>query len=241
MKALAHLIICIVLLTSCAEQCNIAGNSTISSLDGRMLYLRVSADGGNTDCIDSCEVVHGRFSFFRDIDSIMMAQIYMGEESVMPIMLEHGHISIEVNHFGQKATGGPLNDRLYRFVQKKNRLENRQWELDQQCMRMMHEGKHPDEISRSIKPKALKLAHEVEKLETKFIMDNYENPLGPSYFMFLFGQGPRPILTEQVNQILNSAPLKFLQHPFVHNYVRRARINSNKSVLYDSFEQEDEY
>lgn len=226
MKKLAYIITCVCLFASCAEQCNIAGNSTIGSLDGRMLYLHVSPDGIESHSIDSCEVIHGRFSFSRDIDSIVMAQIYMGEESVMPIMLENGNISIEVNRIGQRATGGPFNDRLYRFVQKKNRLENEQWELDHQCMRMMHEGKSPDEISRVIGPKARKLSKRVEELETKFIMDNYDNPLGPGYFMFLFGQNPRPIMTDQVSRILNQAPTKFLCHPFVNNYVRRARANS---------------
>ncbi|MBS7408605.1 MAG: hypothetical protein KIG47_05815 [Prevotellamassilia sp.] len=34
-----------VLLTACSDQCSIAGNSTVGSLDGRMLYLRVSCNG----------------------------------------------------------------------------------------------------------------------------------------------------------------------------------------------------
>lgn len=60
---------CIILLTillavvSCTDQCNIAGNSTVASLDGRMLYLRTSQDGYTTASLDSCEVIHGRFSF----------------------------------------------------------------------------------------------------------------------------------------------------------------------------------
>lgn len=33
----------LLLFTSCAEQYNIAGNSNIACLDGRMLYLRVSS------------------------------------------------------------------------------------------------------------------------------------------------------------------------------------------------------
>lgn len=236
MKILAYLTTCICLLASCAEQCNIAGNSTINSLDGHMLYLRISADGANTACIDSCKVVHGKFNFFQNIDSIIMAQIYIGEESVMPIMLEQGRISIEVNPFGPKATGGPLNDRLYRFMQEKNRLENRQWQLDQQCMRMMHEGFSPDEISRSLEPKILKLAKEVERMETKFIMDNYENPLGPNYFMFLFGQDFQPVMTRQVNQILGNAPQDFLQHPLIRNYIQRVQGNSNNLFFYNKTE-----
>lgn len=228
MKNLAFIITCVCLLASCAEQCNIAGNSTISSLDGRMLYLHVSPDGVESRSIDSCQVIHGRFSFSRDIDSIVMAQIYMEDESVMPIMLENGDISIEVNHIGQRVSGGPLNDRLYRFVQKKRRLENEQWELDHQCLRMMHEGNTPDEISRIIGPKARKLARRVEDLETKFILDNSDNPLGPGYFIFLFGQGPRPIMTDQVSRILDRAPEKFLQHPLVNNYIRRARRRSTR-------------
>ncbi len=225
MKLLVFVVGVLGLFASCAEQCNIAGNSTLGSLDGRRLYLRVSHDGHTLSSLDSCEVIHGRFSFFCNVDTVMMAQVYMGNEGLMPVVLENGDLSVEVNHVGQRVSGGPLNDRLYKFIQKKDRLENLQWELDQKCMRMMHEGHSPEEVRRVIGPKADKLAKESEELETRFIMANYNNPLGPGCFMWLFGQYPIPVMTEQIKRIVKSAPDVFLQDPFVNSYLQRANIN----------------
>lgn len=226
MKRLVYFAFALSMLTSCAEQCNIAGNSTVGSLDGQMLYLRVSHDGMTTSSLDSCEVIHGRFSFFSNVDSIMVAQLYMGNESLMPVVLENGNLNVEVDHVWQRVSGGPLNDRLYKFMQKKTRIENQQWELDQKCMRMMHEGHSPEAIRRVIAPKAAKLAKDLENLEIRFIKDNYENPLGPGCFMWLFGQYPLPIMTDQIKRIVQDAPQCFLHDPFVCNYLRRAHINS---------------
>ena len=44
MRMIFHLLSCLLALTSCAEQYNIAGNTSAAFLDGRMLYLRVSPD-----------------------------------------------------------------------------------------------------------------------------------------------------------------------------------------------------
>ena len=94
----------LILFTSCAEQYNIAGNSNIACLDGRMLYLRVSSaeKGQHKDiqqttisvCLDSCKVVHGRFSFEGDVDSARMAMLYTGNQCVMPLVLENGNLNI---------------------------------------------------------------------------------------------------------------------------------------------------
>ena len=81
MKVFAYIAFSLALITSCTEQYNIAGISSVRSLDGRMLYLRVNQgnDGVRVVNIDSCEVVHGRFSFYNNLDTIMMAQRFIGK------------------------------------------------------------------------------------------------------------------------------------------------------------------
>lgn len=228
MKLLAYILTLTTALVSCADQCNIAGNSTLGSLDGRMLYLRTSNDGVEESSLDSCEVIHGRFKFYSSIDSVMVVQLCMGGESLMPVVLENGDLSVEVDHAWQRVSGGPLNERLYKFMQKRSQIENQQWELDQKCMRMMREGHSPEEIRRTITPKAAKLTEQVERLETKFIKENYGNPLGPGCFMWLFGRYPAPIVTEQIEDILNNAPSTFLNDPFVSGYMLRSGFRVKK-------------
>lgn len=217
------------LFSSCAEHFNIAGNSSIACLDGRMLYLRVNQDNNESEtpeasslCLDSCQVVHGRFNFVGDVDSVMLAMLYSGNQCVMPIVIENGNLNIQVDNISQKVSGGPLNEKLYSFFKKKNRLENEIWELQQKAICMMRSGYAPEEIQQKIGDKAEKLAKRSEELEIKFVKDNYNNVLGPGFFMLLCNQYPTPILTYQINRILEDAPDIFLNNPHVRNYVRQA-------------------
>lgn len=92
-------------------------------------------------------------------------------------------------------------------------------------MRMIHAGHSPESIRRVIAPKAEKLANEVRTLETNFIKDNYNNPLGPGCFIWLFSQYPYPVITKQINDIIKNAPSSFINEPCIQGYLRRAMRN----------------
>ena len=49
------------IFAACAKSYSIDGSSNVSTLDGKMLYLKALSDTGFKK-IDSCEVVHGAFS-----------------------------------------------------------------------------------------------------------------------------------------------------------------------------------
>jgi len=87
-------ILSVIILTSCANSYTIEGSSNVSLLDGKMLYLKVLKDN-DFKKIDSCEVVHGQFHFAGSVDSVRMANIFMDDESVMPLVLESGDIKIK--------------------------------------------------------------------------------------------------------------------------------------------------
>lgn len=218
------------LLTSCAEQYNIAGNSSVPCLDGQMLYLRVSPEGemratetvGIT--LDSCKVVHGRFNFVGDVDTIRMGMIFSQNQCVMPIVIENGNLSIQVDNVTQQVSGGPLNDKLYTFFKKRNRLDNEMWEIQRRTIHYIREGNTPEEVNRKIGKKAQQIKAKIEELETQFIKENYDNVLGPGFFMLLCSQYPTPIMTEQIEHIINNAPAPFLNNPYVHNYLQQAHL-----------------
>ncbi len=227
------LISSLLLLTSCAEQYNIAGNSSVSSLDGRTLYLRDAPENLSTHtvavqrmdgCIDSCKVIHGRFSFAGDVDSVRMVLLYSGSQCVMPMVIENGNLSVQVDNVGQRVSGGPLNDKLYRFFQKKNRLDNEMWELQQRTISMIRNGESAEAIEKKIGSKAQKLAKRAEDLETNFVMENYTNALGTGFFQLLCSQYPSPVMTQQIQRIVEKAPNCFLSNPFVRSYLTQARM-----------------
>lgn len=229
-KLLIIILSSLLILTSCSEQYNIAGNSSVPCLDGRMLYLRVSPNDGNIQkqeaavfTLDSCKVVHGRFNFFGDVDSVMMAMLYTGNQCVMPIVIENGNLNIEVNNVAQRVSGGPLNEKLYSFFKKRNRLDNEMWELQQKAIRLMRNGHSPEEVQRKIGKKAQKLTERTEELETNFVKENYDNVLGPGFFMMLCSQYPSPIMTYQISRIIEDAPPAFLNNPYVRSYMKQAQ------------------
>ena len=238
MNKVFYILSSLLLLTSCAEQYNIAGNSTLPCLDGKVLYLRVSNDDGQKQqhkknsvqqetvmiCLDSCKVIHGQFRFEGDVDSAMMAMLYTGNDCVMPLVLESGKLNIQVDKATQRVSGSPLNEKLYSFFKKRTRLDHEMWELQQATMRMMREECSPVEIQRKMGKKTKQLAQRTEELETQFVMDNYNNVLGPGYFRLLCSQFPSPIMTDQIRRILKSAPTQFLNDPFVRCYMQQAEM-----------------
>ena len=62
------------LLTACSNVYQIEGRSTVSSLDGKMLYIR-AFDGNDWVTIDSTEVLHGLFHLDGPADSVMMVSV----------------------------------------------------------------------------------------------------------------------------------------------------------------------
>ena len=73
-------------LTSCTRQYKVEGVSSVTNLDGRMLYLKTLRDGQWVN-LDSSEVVHGKFAMKGKVDSVQMVTLYMDDNSIMPLVL----------------------------------------------------------------------------------------------------------------------------------------------------------
>lgn len=213
-----------VLLTSCASSYNVRGTSSVSALDGSKLYLKTLKDG-DLHNIDSCEVVHGEFHFAGLLDTVCMASLFMGEESIMPIVLEEGEIVIRIENALQSVSGTPLNDSLYVFMDKHNQLSNRMNELSHRQSQMLLDGIDEDQINRQLNIEANQIAAEEDELVTKFICDNFDNVLGPGIFMMITSQYRYPILTPQIELIMSKATDKFKSDLYVREYYETAQEN----------------
>ena len=123
MNKVLYAFLSVMCLTSCVNSYNIQGSSNVSTLDGRMLYLKVLKNNDFKN-VDSCDVVHGQFHFAGSVDSVRMANIFMDDESVLPLVLESGDITIKIDNTQQIVSGTPLNDKLFKFFNKYNQLKN---------------------------------------------------------------------------------------------------------------------
>lgn len=224
-KYALHIALIALLLSSCGTQYDIAGNSSLEEVDGRMLYLRVTA--GDSDfmvcSLDSCQVEHGRFRFGGDVDSIMLAQVYMGNDLMMPIVIEDGPLQVSIDQMGQYVEGGRLNKVLYKFLEKRDQLESKIWQAENACIRALREGnENPASVREKMRRRTNSLNKEIEDEEVRFIKDNYDNALGPGYFIMLCNQQIFPEMTAQFHRIVDDAPQHFLLNPFINNYLHMA-------------------
>lgn len=213
------------LLAACGTEYNITGDSSLATLDGRMLYLNVTSQTNEVTSIDSCEVVHGKFSFIGVVDSVQLGELCMDNQNVMPVVLERGNLSITISEVEQNVMGGTLNKRLYEFIGNKNRLENRLQELSTQEARAILAGTLSRQQQERLRKQADKVYADIEELETSFIVDNNDNVLGQTYFILLCSQYAYPILTSQIEYIMEHSSPTFRRHPFVTDYINTAQIN----------------
>lgn len=220
-------VVTLLLLTACASEYQIQGNSSVSRLDGKMLFVKVP-QGSEMLSLDSAEVVHGFFQMRGEIDSAMIASLYMDEQSIMPLVMEKGNIQIQIDNGRIIVSGTPLNEKLYDFVGKKNSLDDRAYEVERMESRMIMDGKSMYEVETEIAKEREKLSKEMDELIKVFIQDNYENVLGPGVFLMLCNGLPYPLLTPLIEEIVDNAPDSFKNHGLIKEYMEIARANMEK-------------
>ena len=208
------------ILTSCADSYVIEGSSSVPQLDGSKLYLKVVKDKELTN-IDSCEVVHGKFRFSGSIDTTQMASLFMDDESIMPLVVEKGHINIHIDNAQQKVSGTTLNEKLYEFLEKHDRLNNQMRELDHRYSQMLLDGIDEEDINRTLTAESAVIVQQEDSLVTNIVVDNFENVLGPFVFIQMSSSVP------QIEHIMSKAPETFKQRADVEEFYKIATGDEN--------------
>ena len=183
MNKLLYAFITIMAFTSCAKSYYIQGTSNVSSLDGRKLYLK----GGAADTlftIDSCDVVHGEFTFKGNLDSVQIVQVYMDDVNLQfPLVLEEGDIILKLDNTQQSVSGTPLNDKINAFWRKFTQLRNQYVEIDHEEGVAIMNGHDEEATNTRLIKKALKVYANTDKLFTNFVTENFDIPLAPWGFL----------------------------------------------------------
>lgn len=214
----------LVCLTSCTKGYRIEGKSSITSLDGKMLYLKALQDG-DWVVVDSAEMVHGLFKMKGTVDSVRMVTLYMNEEGLMPLVLEDGKIKVTISNTQLRAKGTPLNDQLYNFIDKRNDMERAINAVERKEARMVLDGVRLDDIHDQLQHEVDSMTQAMNTYVKDFITTNYENALGASIFMMMCSTLPYPVMTPTIEEILKEAPSTFKQNSLVKDYVAKAKEN----------------
>ena len=218
------LVVLLTAFSACSSTYQITGNSDITTLDGKILSLRTLQDGHWVEG-DSAEVVHGLFSMNGKADTTRMVTIYFDNQGILPIILENGDISVSISNQTMRAGGTPLNDALYDFIRVRNSMERQLGILNSREARLIMEGANPDFIHMQIQQEIDSINRQMNAFARSFISDNFNNILGTSVFMMMCSTLPYPILTDEIEAILNSAPESFLNQEWVKDFISKAKEN----------------
>ncbi len=223
---LSHLLPLLLLLVfaSCTKKYKIEGSSSITSLDGKMLFLK-SYKGGQWINVDSADVIHGLFTMKGKVDSAMLVTLYIDGESIMPLVLEDGKMDVSITDSQLDARGTPLNDALYSFLAKRNAFELGISELDSKEARMVMDGADLTEVHDQLSKENAILVKKMNDYVKDFISTNYNNVLGPGVFMMLCSSLPYPVMTPQIEEIINNAPPTFQNNPLIRDFLVKAKEN----------------
>lgn len=216
-----------VALVACKRTVVVKGTTTLSELEGRMLSLRVYDDGELTS-IDSSRVVHGQFQFAVPEDSVVMASLFIGDESVMPVVLDGQPVEIIISEADRKVTGSALNDSLYAFIKGKRAIDEQLAALPHKESQMIMDGMDHDAIIAQLNSEAAVLGAQNDALVTAFIKRHMDDVLGPGVFMIATSSFPYPYMTPQVEEIITFASESFKSNAYVRDFVRIARENEEK-------------
>ncbi|MBM6863666.1 DUF4369 domain-containing protein [Bacteroides caecigallinarum] len=205
-------------LTSCGKRFKIDGVTSVSRLDGKMLFVKV-VSGDQLVNIDSAEVIHGYFQMEGKVDSVVLASLYMDDECIMPLVLEEGNINIEINNVGISVKGTPLNDSFNRFIEDKTTIDDKAYEVEREESRMIMDGVDVNTVQEEIEKQRSHVINQMDNLIKTFIQNNYENVLGPGVFIMIGNSLPYPFLTPLMEEIVNEAPETFKNNYLIKNYL----------------------
>lgn len=205
-------------LTSCGKRFKIDGVTSVSRLDGKMLFVKV-VSGDQLVNIDSAEVIHGYFQMEGKVDSVVLASLYMDDECIMPLVLEEGNINIEINNVGISVKGTPLNDSFNKFIEDKTTIDDKAYEVEREESRMIMDGVDVNTVQEEIEKQRSHVINQMDNLIKTFIQNNYENVLGPGVFIMIGNSLPYPFLTPLMEEIVNEAPETFKNNYLIKNYL----------------------
>ena len=156
------------------------------------------------------------------LDSVMMVRLYMGTDN-FPMVLEPGKVTISIADNIVKIEGTELNERLYAFLTQRDSLKIMYDDLPKRESKMYLDGYTQQEIIQELGAEELRLQNEVDRLETRFVKDNYDNVLGVTWFLRLCYEARDyygfVTTTPQIDEIYMQAPDSFKKNRLVSTYM----------------------
>lgn len=212
-------------LCSCASNnFQIEGHTSSPQLDGKMVYVK-AINGLDMVAVDSCEVIHGNFSMTGPCDTVRMAELFMDDMQVMPLVLEPAALTVCLDDTLMRVSGTELNDQLYEFLKQKNSLEMEFQELPRRESQMYLAGKDEYEINQVLSGEANRLTRAYDQLVMKYLTENFDNILSVGVFIIHTNNGQPPMMNAQIDDIMSKASESFKANAYVQEFIKAAEAN----------------
>ena len=245
MNRILYALMATVLLASCSSSYNITGTSSVQMLDGKKLYLK-NVRNDQKEKIDSCDVVHGQFKFYGNIDSVRVVNLFIDDIYVTPIVLESGDIFVKIDNSQTTVGGTELNQELDHFMKSFFRLQDKVMDIEHEQNQSIMEGLDEQETMTALYNKLIGLSQQKDTLFTSVVTTNYENVLGPWAFVYRVSYETDPYnypypswmtnvlytramqeLPSWIEYIMAKAPLEFKQDAEVASFYKAFQEQQN--------------
>lgn len=211
-------------MVSCSETYKIDGTTSLTQLEGKMLYLKIY-DGSKFADIDSCAVIHGHFTFGGSRDSVEMALVYDNERNLMPVVLDGTSVVVELSTTDKSAKGTVMNDSLYSFIARKATMDEQIEQLNSSLGQRVMNGENVDVVMADLNQRISILDDAIKNSIVTFIKSNYANALGAGMFMLVTMDNPYPVLTPRIEEVYAGAGSYFMGNAYVKRFFSTAEDN----------------
>lgn len=217
------------LCASCSETLTVQGTTSLSELENRTLHLKVF-DGNDFLSIDSARVVHGKFGFRVDVDSAVQTRLFVDSDprAIMPIVLDGNPITVTITEAEQRVDGSALNDSLAQFIRQFEELRSRFMQLPRLEAQLILQGVDPDEANQQLINEHSDIVSAHDALVMPFMRRHMNDVLAPAAFMIVTAEMDVPMMTPWIEQIVTFASPQFMADPYVREFIRMARENSER-------------
>lgn len=224
MKSFLYTVLAAGALTACSTtKYQIEGHTSLTNLDGKKIYVK-TVDGEQLNSLDSCEIVHGKFSMEGALDTVRMAVLFMDDQSLMPLVLEPAPMVINMADTAWRVSGTEMNDKLYDFLNEKGKLEIELQELPRRENKLILDGKDEYEIQQILGGELNRIQQTYDRLVMNYVTGNFDNMLSVGVFM-MHTIGQPPLLTPQIEDIMSKASSVFKNDPYIKWYIQAAESN----------------
>lgn len=245
MNKILYALMTTALLVSCANSYNITGTSSVQMLDGKKLYLK-NVRNSQKENIDSCDVVHGQFKFYGNLDSVRIVNLFIDDVYVTPLVLESGDITVKIDNSQTTVGGTELNHILDNFMKSFFRLQDMVMDVEHEQNQSIMEGYDEQDTMKRLYTKLLGLSDRKDTLFTNVVTNNFENVIGPWAFVYRVSYETDPYnypypswmtnllysramegLPSWIEYIMTKAPIEFKQDAEVANLYKAFQEQQN--------------